>query len=247
MERGSQILKPLKGMTKLGHKWAGTDPETESEEDNIAENGTDYNGVKKGMGDKVDALKDVMMAAKDKKGDEMAAEEEEEMGPEGDEMEEEEEEEMGMEKSFADIVLANPVLVEGMESSPFLNQMVKSIAIAFDAFDDTSVAIQKSFASDHRDLAKSFDGAFEVMGSRLGLIDTTASAIDMQKSQEADSSNVSALNKGGFSDGSREPTRNDVLNAMMKSVEAGQLNPLEIIKFETTGQVRPEILKSLNV
>ena len=242
MERGPQILKPLKGMSKLGHKWAGTKPETEDEEDNISENGTDYNGVKKGMGgdDKADAMKEVLMAAKDG-GKEAAVEDVEEETPEG-----EEEVEMGMEKSFAEFISDNPILVEGMESSPFLNQMVKSISLAFDTFNSNAVSIEKSFSADHRDLAKSFDGAFEVMGGKLGLIDNTATAIDMQKSQEADASNVSALNKGGFSESDNQPTKQQILGAMMKSVGEGNLDPRAVIKFETTGQIHPEILKSLN-
>jgi len=266
MERGSQIVKPLKGMAKLGHKWAGTSPDVEPEEDHIAENGTDYDPVEKGMGgdeDRMDAVKEMMMAAKKGKNKASMDMEEEEMSREEEddedmdkgmygrmykaEDEDEEEEEEGMEKSFADVVFENPILVEGMNSSPFLLQMVKSIAVAFDHFDATTTAIEKSFSSDQMELAKSFDGAFTVMGSRLGLIDSTAGAIDMHKSDSVDSDNVAMLAKGGFSEDGENISKGDILSAMIKSVEAGQISPLEVIKFETTGQVNPSLLKSLNV
>ena len=267
MERGSQIVKPLKGMAKLGHKWAGTSPDVEPEEDHIAENGTDYDPVEKGMGgdeDKMEAVKEMMMAAKKGKNKASMDMEEEEMSRDEDEDDEdmdkgmygrmykaededEDEDEEGMEKSFADVVFENPVLVEGMNSSPFLLQMVKSIAVAFDHFDVTTSAIEKSFSNDQMELAKSFDGAFTVMGSRLGLIDDTAGAIDMHKSDYVDDDGVQMLAKGGFSEDGGNVTKNDILSAMMKSVEAGQISPLEVIKFETTGQVNPSLLKSLNV
>jgi len=256
MEHGSQIVKPLKGMAKLGHKWAGTSPDVEPEEDHIAENGTDYDAVSKGMGgeDKMEAVKEMMMAAKKGK-DKAEMAEEEDMSEEEDmdkamykaEEEEEEEDEGGMEKSFADVVFENPILVEGMNSSPFLLQMVKSIAIAFDHFDNTTADIEKSFSNDQMELAKSFDGAFSVMGSRLGLIDSTAGAIDMHKSDSVESDNVAMLAKGGFSEDGGNVSKGDILSAMIKSVEAGQISPLEVIKFETTGQVNPSLLKSLNV
>ena len=248
MEHGSQIVKPLKGMAKLGHKWAGTSPD-------VGE-------------DKMEAVKEMMMAAKKGK-DKAEMAEEEDMSEEEDmdkamykkamdkamhkkamykaEEEEEEEDEGGMEKSFADVVFENPILVEGMNSSPFLLQMVKSIAIAFDHFDNTTADIEKSFSNDQMELAKSFDGAFSVMGSRLGLIDSTAGAIDMHKSDSVESDNVAMLAKGGFSEDGGNVSKGDILSAMIKSVEAGQISPLEVIKFETTGQVNPSLLKSLNV
>ena len=263
MEHGSQIVKPLKGMAKLGHKWAGTSPDVEPEEDHIAENGTDYDAVSKGMGgeDKMEAVKEMMMAAK--KGKDKAEMAEEEDMSEEEDMDKamykkamykaEEEEDIcrapagALQISFADVVFENPILVEGMNSSPFLLQMVKSIAIAFDHFDNTTADIEKSFSNDQMELAKSFDGAFSVMGSRLGLIDSTAGAIDMHKSDSVESDNVAMLAKGGFSEDGGTVSKRDILSAMIKSVEAGQISPLEVIKFETTGQVNPSLLKSLNV
>ena len=44
-----------------------------------------------------------------------------------------------------------------------------------------------------------------------------------------------------------QTSRSDVLSALVKSVEAGQISPLEVIKFEHTGSISPEIQKSLGL
>ena len=42
-------------------------------------------------------------------------------------------------------------------------------------------------------------------------------------------------------------SRADILSTLVKGVESGQISPLEVIKFEHTGSISPEIQKSLGL
>jgi hypothetical protein len=93
--------------------------------------------------------------------------------------------------------------------------------------------------------AKSVDGVFEDMGKSLGFINNTAGDIDTQRYAETVSGG-NYLEKSGFGE-STAPNRQQIINALMKGVEAGQIAPTEVIKFETTGAMSPNIQKSLGL
>ena len=93
--------------------------------------------------------------------------------------------------------------------------------------------------------AKSVDGVFDDLGKSLGFINEAADDIGIQKSVEAGNPG-GYLEKGGFGE-SEGPNRAQLLGALMKGVEAGQISPTEVIKFETTGALSPHIQKSLGL
>ena len=235
----TQIVKPLAGMSKLGHKWAGTTPKalgdyTDDDEISTEKDGTDGK-VSKGMDPREqEALEEAMS----KQG---GVEEEEEMG-DGDG-----EDVPCMEKSFFDLCETSDIIMDGVNSSPFLLEVVKSIGFSFQSVEDGIAKSLGGVHNDHVDLAKSLDDSFNAMGSRLGIIGTTGSAVDLSKGVGADHTNVVALNKGGFGEHAQEPSRYDILTQLEKSVEDGRISPLELIKFESTGQLSPTLQKSLGL
>ena len=241
----SQILKPLQGMTKLGHKWAGTEPEELNDESDIVEDGespgkTTDAKVSKGYGgdESEDEGKAAMLRRMMEEKEEAPEEEKEE------EPEEEEEEEVS--KSFFDLILANPTLLEGVDQSPFLLEVVKSIGLSFDRFQDNVNGLVHNVHNDQLEFAKSLDEAFVGMGTRLGIIDTTADSVDVTKSHEVTEADAVPLNKGGFGEGNA-PSKRDILALMEKSIQAGDMAPIELIKFESTGVLSSHIQKSLGL
>ena len=244
----SQILKPLKGMTKLGHKWAGTSPEELNDESDIVEDGE---AADKNTDAKMSKAQDEEPEGEELEGEEpnggKAAMVRRLLEQNAGEEEPEEEEEPPVVKSFFDLVLENQTLIDGADQSPFLLEVIKSVGLSFDRFQDNVVDIVGGVHLDQVEFAKSLDEAFVGMGSRLGIIDNTADSVDMAKSVEADSdNNVVPLNKGGFGDGN-EPSKRELLSVMEKSVQAGDMSPLELIKFESTGVLSPHIQKSLGL
>jgi len=224
--KGTQICKPLEGMKELGHKWAGTNPKKENDgtkdDDEITteKNGTDGK-ISKGMDEEEEAAM----------------------------REAEEEEDSCMEKSFFDLCETSDIIMDGVYNSPFLLGVVKSIGLSFEVVEQNISKSLSGVHHDHVDLAKSLDDSFNAMGARLGIIDATGDAVDLNKSQDTDAyaRNVVPLNKSGFGEGGKTPSRFEILAALEKSVESGDLAPIELIKFESTGQLSPTLQKSLGL
>lgn len=229
----------------MGVDWAGTDVEKEKDEDNIEENGTDYRAVKKSYRLYKSLIQDSALL-KAMEAEESEEEKEEEDGKGGfEEMMAEAGEEAKVRKSFFDYVESNPTLVEGLSSSPFLYEMVKSIGYSFLNFEDRVGTQLLQMDRHHDQFAKSVDGVFESMGKSLGFINTTADQIDGNMSGGA-GGDVQYLEKGDFG-GQAGPSQGQIVEALMKGVEAGHVSPLEVVKFETTGSVSPHIQKSLGL
>jgi len=217
----------------MGVDWAGTDVEKEDEDDHMAENGTDYISVKKShrlyksLIQDTELIKAMMVEAEDENSDE------------------DEKMDNGVRKSFFEYVESSPVLMAGIDSSPFLYEMVKSIGYSFLNLEDRVGTQMLHMDRNYDQFAKSVDGVFEDMGKSLGFINEAAGDIELQKSTET-AQNVEYLEKGGFGEASA-PGRQQIVNALMKGVEAGQISPTEVIKFETTGALSPHIQKSLGL
>ena len=152
---------------------------------------------------------------------------------------------MAVRKSFFEYVESSPVLMAGIDSSPFLYEMVKSIGYSFLNLEDRVGTQMLHMDRNYDQFAKSVDGVFEDMGKSLGFINETAGDINLQKSDRT-TEGVEYLEKGGFGEASA-PGRQQIVNALMKGVEAGQIAPTEVIKFETTGALSPHIQKSLGL
>lgn len=241
----TQIVKPLPGKHE-GFEWAGDEAEMESWEDDIEENGTDYSGgeVKKSFRLYSQLIHDDEIL----KGMYKAEEDEEE--EDDDDMEKsltrsvEQKDAIG--KSFFDFISTNEVLQEGIESSPFLFEMVKSIGLSFMNLENRVGTMMYQVDTDIDSFAKSIDGVFGSFAEQFDTINGTAGDIEMAKSIDGAGGNVEYLEKGGFGE-QQQVTRTDVLDALVKGVEAGMVSPLEVIKFEHTGTISPEIQKSLGL
>lgn len=245
----TQILGPQPGKHDKGVKWPNDEPETLSEDDNIDENGTDYKSVKKSFRLYKSLISDDDLL---KAMDEEEEEEEDDHEDEDDDKKlikemmgaKEDKEELG--KSFFEFVSKNETIVDGVNSSPFLFEMVKSIGYSFASFENRIGSMLYQMDHDHSDFAKSLDGVFESFGKSLGMINETAEDIDMQKSVEDVEQDAGYLEKGGF-DSAENLTRGDILDILVKGVEEGNVAPGEVIKFEHTGVLSPNIQKSLGL
>ena len=249
----TQIVKPLPGKRE-GFEWAGDEAEMESWEDDIDENGTDYHGgkVKKSFRMYSQLIHDEDLL----KGMYKAEEEEADDHPEGKDKEQDKklirqmmeakEKKEAMGKSFFDFVAHNEIISEGIDSSPFLYEMVKSIGLSLMNLENRVGSMMYTMDTDVDSFAKSLDGAFGTFSGQLDAINGTAEDINMAKSVDGSADSVGYLEKGNFGAG-QQITRDDVLGALVKGVEAGKISPLEVIKFEHTGSVSPEIQKSLGL
>jgi hypothetical protein len=246
----TQILKPLSGKHDKGVEWPDDEAKAEGWEDDIDENGTDYKGkkVKKSFRLYSQLIHDDDLLKA------MAEEEEENPGHDDEDEDKrlirqmmaskEKKEEIG--KSFFDFISQNEILVEGVNSSPFLYEMVKSIGFSLTNLEDRVGTMMYTMDTDVDGFAKSLDGAFGTFSEQLGVINDTAGDIDVVKSSDETPESAGYLEKSGF-ESPNDMSRADVLNTLVKGVEAGQISPLEVIKFEHTGSISPEIQKSLGL
>ncbi len=222
----------------MGVEWAGSKPEKidKEEEDRVAENGTDYVPFKKSQRLYKSLIQDTeLIKAIDPAEDD---DEDEDMDKAG-------YGHMAVRKSFFEYVESNPTLMAGIDSSPFLYEMVKSIGYSFLNLEDRLGTQMFQMDTNYDQFAKSVDGVFDDLGKSLGFINGTAEDIEVQKSVQT-TENVEYLEKGGFGE-TAGPGRQQIVNALMKGVEAGQISPTEVIKFETTGALSPHIQKSLGL
>ena len=247
----TQITKLRPGNHQpMGVDWAGTDVEKEDDERDNVPDGTNYKPVKKSYRLYKSLIQDIdlLKAMEDEDEEERKKHHEGAIKDDEDHIaaleEDKDEEEKDMKKSFFEYVEDNPVLMAGLDSSPFLYEMVKSIGYSFMNLEDRLGTQMFLMDHHHGQFAKSIDGVFDSMSKSLGFINETAEEIDVHKSATTGES-VEYLEKGGFSD--TTPDRGQILNALMKGVEAGQVSPTEVIKFETTGAVSPQIQKSLGL
>ena len=234
----------------MGVDWAGTDVEKEDDDRDSTPDGTDYKPVKKSyrLYKSLIQDEDLLKAVDDDDDEDEDEDESREERADVDKYEFEQgkdAEEAKMRKSFFDLVEESPVLLKGISSSPFLYEMVKSIGYSFLNLEDSVGTQMLQMDMHHDQFAKSVDGVFNSMSKSLGLINETADQVGMHKSVDADG-NVQYLEKSNFS-GEAGPSQGQILGALMKGVEAGQVSPMEVIKFETTGAVSPHIQKSLGL
>ena len=257
----SQITKLQPGNHQpMGVDWAGTDVEKEDDERDNVPDGTDYKPVKKSFRlyksliQDDELLKAMALEDEDEDEDEDDKKKHEEGAIADDEdhiasLEEDKDEDAkklaSMKKSFFEHVQEDPVLMAGIESSPFLYEMVKSIGYSFLNLEDRLGSQIFLMDHHHTQFAKSVDGSFNSLSKSLGFINDTAGDIDAA-GRSATGQNVQYLEKGGFG-GGEAPSKPQILGALMKGVEAGTVSPLDVVKFETTGAVSPQIQKSLGL
>jgi len=169
-----------------------------------------------------------------------------------------------MGKSFAQAVQDNDTLQKGIEVSDFLLEMVKSFALGLENVSRRLEAHVDSrfgqFASEQGDFNKSLAEAVANIGYGVGALSKGIEDAGQQPAG-APKSQLRAVPAGTapqgvqpLSKGQGNPlegiTKSQVLDTMTAMMEKGQCAPLDVVKFETTGDLNPairdQIAKSLS-
>ena len=151
-------------------------------------------------------------------------------------------------KSFGEHASEYPVVVEGMESSGFLWDLVAGVKKSLDAFEESMARTIDAHFAENDEFDKSLGHAVMYIGegvhSLQNRLDVLEESTEMQKSlHEKD---LKVISKGMLQDPDNI-SRTEVLDAMIKAVEAGNLDHLEVVKFETTGEINETIAKSIGL
>ena len=156
-------------------------------------------------------------------------------------------------KSFFEHAQGYPVLLEGVDVSDALFDVVKSLGEMFESFEArVASSIDEAFGEssefDHS-LGKSviaIGHGVNSMGERVEQLQYESG--EMSKSLSFNvpgSGHVSYLNKGSF--GEEGPSREEVLNVLLKGLETGQVSAADIIKFESGGGLSDDLAKSFGL
>lgn len=171
-------------------------------------------------------------------------------------------------KSLAGAAQAQPNLSKGIEMSPILHEfvvamghalegqesrVVKSLAHALSPVLARIESIEKSFA-DQGDFNKSLAEAVVGIGQHISGSAELANAnnslpVGAPKSQLRSMNNqqgVTAINKafngpGGLESGEFAMSKSKIVDTMVDMVKSQKLNQLELVKFESTGQLNPSV------
>jgi hypothetical protein len=157
-------------------------------------------------------------------------------------------------KSFAEHAAEHPVLIEGAEVSPFLNDLLTEVSKSFEAFEGRMTNVLHHKYIESAEFDKSLGEAVLDIGHGVNDVSNRCDYLDesvggIVKSLPGQSlGNVSFLDRPGLTGASNQPPSQEaILDAMVKGVEAGQIDPLEVIRYESTKQLSPEIAKSLGL
>jgi hypothetical protein len=242
----------------IGNKW----------DDSIGSDGTDYHPARKAIAEKV--LKGEKLSPEDVailKSDAEAAEK----GAEGTEKGAEDTVGKSVSGDPAPATLAegNPTLKKGIEMSPFLAELVKGIDQRFAMAEErTNESIVKAANAMLQNLGEFLEPQFAKQGEFNKSLAEVVTGIghglhaNIQQTAEiaeapagAPKSQLRAIDGGvqpieksfaGPGGASGETIqKSQVLSAMTDMVEKGNLNPLEVVKYENTNQIRPDLLQKI--
>ena len=154
-------------------------------------------------------------------------------------------------KSFDEHVREYPVVCEGVELSPFLHDVVAGISKSFADFETRMMDLIDGNHAEASDFDKSLGSAVIEIGQSVNAVSHRVNYLGdstggISKSFQ-NTSNINYLSKSGLSDKGSAPSQNEIMDAMIKAVEANQLDPLEVIKFESTGALSAHVAKSLGI
>lgn len=244
----------------IGNKW----------DDSIGTDGTDYKPTRKSVAEKIMkgeplTADDIALLKSDAEAADMVSKDE------GQEVEDgggkgapgKEGQEVG--KSLAE---DSPTLEKGIEMSPFLAELVKAMDRRFEMaeqrqseqvvkaangmLENLGEYLEAQFASQgefNKSLAEVVSGighglhaniqqTAEMASAPVGAPKSTLRAIDGGQAQPIEKSFAG-------SEGGEEISKAQVLNAMTDMVEKGNLNALEVSKYEMTNQIRPDLLQRI--
>ncbi|MFH0957674.1 MAG: hypothetical protein V1897_03135 [Pseudomonadota bacterium] len=156
-------------------------------------------------------------------------------------------------KSFEQHAAGYPVIIDGIDSSDMLHEVVKSISDTFEIFE----------SSMNNQIDRAFDEAIEFdqglgksvlaigqgvvdLGDRVAQLDDSVTKSGFQ-GFVPDQQQVQYVQKSGLMSDNGAPNRQEILDAMVKAVEVGEMDQLEVLKFESTGILSSHVQKSLGL
>jgi hypothetical protein len=243
-------------------------------DDNIAEDGTDYKRksgrarksiaekVMKGAAltpEEVSLIKgdfDAQFAGKDDKDEDDKDKDKDKAPPpppaKG------EDEDLAMGKSFGDSVQENETLQKGIEVSDFLNEFAKSFAAGLGTLEQRVTANvlqalgaqQEGQAEFNKSLADAVvnigHGLAGFMQQQEAVADAPAGPPRSQlRAVAGGQANVQVLNKSQGGNSMENLSKAQILDRMGDMVEKGQCSPLDVIKYEATGDLNPQLQDSI--
>jgi hypothetical protein len=145
-----------------------------------------------------------------------------------------------MGKSMAQAAQESDTIQKGIEVSDFLMELTKSFALG----------LESVFAAEQGDFNKSLGEAVVNIGYGLGAVNksvetaSNAPATAPKSQLRAVPGGVQALQKG-MGNPLEGLTKSQILDTMTSMMEKGQCSTLDVVKFETTGDLSPVIRDQL--
>jgi hypothetical protein len=236
--------------TKYGPGW----------DDSIGQDGTDYHPARKAIAEKV--LKGEPLTPED-----ISILKSDQMDKGGKEDEDEDKEKFAREKACKSITDENETLQKAIEMSPFLAEFAKAfdsrLSIMEQNYQDKLTKALNSVLENLGEYLEerfSHQGEFNkslaevVAGIGHGLSANIQQTAEMAQAPAGPPKSTLRSVDGGAKPieksfagpaGGEALSKSQVLGAMTDMVEKSQLNPLEVIKYENTGQIRPELLDKI--
>jgi hypothetical protein len=248
---------------KIGNKW----------DDSIGSDGTDYKAARKAIAEKVmkgEALSptdiEILKSDQVEKGDDVDKGEGQEAVNKG---KGEDEEKYGKDKACKSLTEGNEQLTKAIEMSPFLSEFAKAFDERLNMLEErNNDQVVKAVNAMLESLGEYLEPKFSKQGEFNKSLAEVVSGIghglstNIQQTAEmaqapvaAPKSTLRAIPGGvkpleksfeGGGEGNDTLTKSQVLGAMSDMVEKGSLNPLEVIKYENTDQIRPDLLSHIS-
>jgi len=238
--------------TKFGNNW----------DDNIGSDGTDYKPSRKSIAEKVmkgEALspEEVSLLKSDaEKGLEKGNDDSDKPAKE------EKEKACDMAKSFSNTVAENQTLTEALEMSDFLQEFAKAFGTGLGELETrTADMIEKGFNAIIEHVNEAIEAKFAEQGEfNKSLAEAVVNighgvAGSISQAEEAANQPAAApksqlvsvpggqqvMNKSFAGPAGAEISKAQKLDMLTDMVTKGQLSSTEVIKYETTGQLRPDL------
>lgn len=212
----------------------------------------------KALDDSLDALLKSTEEEFDEEDYDSADEETEEF----DDVDEDEEEEEETEKSFFDeFVESDDTIEKALEVSDFLEALVGSIGVSMDGFSNTLTKSLTKQDKVNTALAQSLQASGELlksMGEKLEaqdeLIKSLQEAVEQFSNQPIGRRAVTNAREyqtiAKSLDGTNSNntlSKSQVIDLLVKGVEKGEIDPLQVTKYELTGQLSADVAQRLGI
>lgn len=152
----------------------------------------------------------------------------------------------GMSKSFADHVMGNDVVMQGVASNTFLLEMTKSVGRMFEDAENRLAKSIDSGADEADTFSKSLGGDLSSLSKSYVELDARIEALGTQgpEAPVIPISRTEFLRKSAF--GEEAPSHQQIMDTLFKGFQSGSVSQLDIIKFESTGELDTAAVEFIN-